>query len=72
MPIESWDTPHSSNVSSVSYNPETKEMTVSFKSGGSYTVSGVEATTASDMANDPSPGSYYNRHIRNSYNVRKL
>lgn len=72
MAIERWPTPHSSNVSEVEYDPETREMRVTFKSGGTYAISGVESTTASDMANDPSPGSFYNRHIRNRYTTRKL
>lgn len=72
MPIERWETPHSSNVVSVSYDPETREMTVVFGSGGSYVLSGVSATEASDLGNDPSPGSYYNRHFRHRFSTRKL
>ncbi len=72
MPIERWDTPQSSNVQSVSYDPEKREMTVTFTSGASYVVSGVSATEAEDLGTSPSPGAHYSRHIRGRYQARKL
>jgi hypothetical protein len=71
MAIERWATPHSSNVSEVTYDSDKEEMTVRFKSGGSYVLSGVSAGAASDLANDPSPGSHYNRHFKGRYTTRK-
>ncbi len=66
------ETPHSSNVSRVGFDPDTQDGTVEFKSGGSYLIPGAGEAVMADMAADPSPGSYYNRHIRNRYSVRKL
>jgi hypothetical protein len=72
MPIETWETPHSSNVSRISFDPDTRELTVTFRGGSAYVLNGVDATTASDFANDPSPGGYYNRNLRSRYTARKL
>lgn len=72
MTTQSWQTPHSSNIAEIHYDSETREMTVTFKSGGSYVVSGVSPTDASDLANHTSPGSHYNQHFRGRYQTRKL
>ncbi len=72
MPIERWPVGHSSNISEVEHDSELNLMTVTFASGARYALSGVPATTASDLANDPSPGSFYARHIRDRYPTRKI
>lgn len=66
------DTANSSNIARVGYDPETQEMQIEFRSGGSYAYSGVSSPTAADLAASQSPGSYFQRWIRNKYSVRKL
>lgn len=66
------DTPHSSNVKRVGFDDETQDMQVEFASGGVYVVPGAGQAVYADMVSDPSPGGYYNKHIRNRYPVRKL
>lgn len=70
--IEWQTTAHSSNVARVGYDPETQEMVVEFVNGGSYAYAGVDRGTATDLASDSSPGSFFARHVRNKYPTRRL
>lgn len=69
--VEWQDTTKSSNIARVGYDPETHEMTVEFRSGGTYAYSGVDSVTAGDLAAASSPGSYFQRHVRGKYPVTK-
>jgi hypothetical protein len=71
MKADRWDTPHSSNIASAEYDPEAQQLTVHFKSGGTYVHDGVSETAAEDFKLDPSPGGHYYRHIRGRYGVKK-
>jgi KTSC domain-containing protein len=72
MAMQWTDTPNSSNVARVGFDPDTQDGTVEFRSGGTYLIPGAGEAVMADMAADPSPGGYYHRHIRNRYPVRKL
>jgi hypothetical protein len=50
----------SSNISGGSYNPETRELTLTFASGGEYTYSGVPADTVEALKNAASAGRFWN------------
>ncbi len=62
----------SSNIARVGHDSETQQLTVEFKSGGSYSYSGVDAVTAADLAAASSPGEYFHRHVRGKYPSTKL
>ncbi len=57
----------SSNISSADYNDETGEMSVSFRSGKTYTYRNVPKETYRALISSPSPGSFFHRNIRNSF-----
>jgi hypothetical protein len=56
----------SSNISSADYNDETGEMSVTFRSGQTYTAR-VPKETYEALLASPSPGSFYHRNLRNSF-----
>ena len=61
----------SSNLSGVHYDPERKALTVKFKSGGTYTYTGVPAHRYEGLLSAESPGSYLHKHIRSGYDWTK-
>ena len=69
--IEWTATPQSSNIRRVGYDADTQDLTVEF-AGGSYVYSGVDKGTADVLAADPSPGSFFARHVKTRYPTRKL
>ena len=71
MSITSWETPNSSNIATVAYDDDTRIGTITFRSGGTYTIDSVDKGVLEEMASSPSPGQYFNRHVKNTYRVRK-
>ena len=69
--IETWTTPHSSNIAGGTYDPDARQATIEFRSGGIYSIDSIDRATLDEMIASPSPTGYYNRHIRNTYTVRK-
>jgi hypothetical protein len=69
--IETWETPNSSNIATVTHDDETRTGTITFRSGGTYTVDSVDKSVLEEMVASPSPGSYYNRNVKNLYRIRK-
>lgn len=63
---------YSTNVSEISYDEESQEMTVRFQKGASYAYEGVDEQTALDMANAASVTQFLNSEIKGRYNYRKL
>lgn len=61
----------SSNINSVEYNEELRELSVTFRSGATYTYGGVDEAAYQDLLTNPSPGSYFARHIKDKYPTRK-
>lgn len=55
---------HSSNVASVGYEPETKTLLVTWKSGKTSAYSGVDAALASDVRNSWSVGEALNSMVK--------
>jgi hypothetical protein len=59
--------PSSSNLSEVSYNSETQEMVITFKTGNQYSYRNVPQSVYMSLQRAPSPGSYFYKNIRSSY-----
>ena len=57
----------SSNLSSVSYDDETQELSVSFHKSGVYVYSGVPPTVADGFSTAPSAGQYLNQFVKPLY-----
>jgi hypothetical protein len=56
----------SSNIASADYDDETGEMTVTFKSGQTYSYRAPK-TVFDALVSSPSPGSFFHRNIKNIY-----
>lgn len=61
---------YSSNVQSVGYNDETKEMLITWTRGKRSIYSGVPAELAEQVANAPSVGSMLNAEIKPYFSHR--
>ena len=59
--------PSSTAISSVSYDDETREMTVTFKSGRSYSHPNVPLEVYDDFAAAPSAGRFWNTIVKDVY-----
>ena len=63
----------SSNLKSpVFYDPDTQELTISFRSGGTYTYQGVDQNKADGFASAQSPGKYFYGFIKNQHTHTKI
>ena len=60
----------SSNVSTVGYDPETKELSVTWSKGKRSIYSNVPEELAEQLANAPSVGSMLNSEIKPYYSHR--
>jgi hypothetical protein len=69
--IETWETPNSSNIATVSHDDETRTGTITFRSGGTYTVDSIDKSVLEEMVASPSPGAYFNRHVKDTYRVKR-
>ena len=54
----------SSNVASVSHDPQTSELTVEFKNGGRYVYHGISADQHDALLNAKSIGSHLHKTIK--------
>jgi len=54
-------------VASYNYDKKTKELTIYFVKGGSYTYSGVPITVVRSLARVGSQGRFFNAVIRKGY-----
>lgn len=61
----------SSNIESAKYDADTETLTVTFKSGGTYTYPGVSAEVWEAFDTADSPGSYFHSHIRGKFDGAK-
>jgi hypothetical protein len=61
----------SSTVAAYDYDPATQAMTVQYKSGGTYTYTGVPPKVHADFVAAGSKGSFLARHIRGRYDHTK-
>jgi hypothetical protein len=72
MPEPKMQMVNSSNVESVGFDPDTRELWVRFLNGGTYVYSNVDETTFNELLAAPSVGSYLNRSIKNNFEYRKV
>jgi len=57
----------SSNINSVSYDPDTKTMEVKFKSGQTYAYQGVDAEKHAALMSADSVGGFIHAHIKGKH-----
>ena len=63
----------SSAIASASYEPDTSLMQITFTSGNTYDFPGTDQQTFEGLVTAPSPGSYYNEHIKGtSHQISRL
>lgn len=58
---------NSSCLSGVDYDPATRTMYLRFRNGRSYTLLGVPEHHFLGLVNAPSPGRYFNTHLKGRY-----
>ena len=58
---------NSSAITTISYDPDTEDLVVTFVNGRSYTHPGVPQDVVDGFMAAPSPGSYYNAVVRGVY-----
>lgn len=59
--------PGSSALASSSYEPSSKELTITFKSGRSYTYRSVPPDVAEQLSSADSPGTFWRNEIKDTY-----
>lgn len=62
----------SSNLSYVTYYPESEVLVVGFHGGGVYSYSSVPESTVEALLSASSKGSYFYYNIRNSFSWSKI
>ncbi len=66
MPAENFDL-NSSNLAGGSFDEETGQLMLTFKSGKTYPYANVPKAVVDGLRNAASPGSYFNSEIKGSY-----
>lgn len=66
------DLPHSTSISCCEYDDETKDMHITFASGGKHRFKDVEKDVYDGLAAAQSPGSHFHQHIRKNYKSEKV
>lgn len=61
----------SSNIDAAEYDAETGTLSVTFRSGATYTYLGVDEALYQDLLTSESPGSYLARHIKDRHEYTK-
>lgn len=72
MAMSKHETLKSSNLKSVAYDPETKELEVVFANGGTWRYDDVAAHHVSNLQSHPSAGSYFHQAIKSAHEARKV
>jgi hypothetical protein len=62
----------SSNLVSVGYDSETKQLDIEFKGGAVYRYNSVPEHVYQGLVNAPSAGSYHHANIKSVYSFVKL
>lgn len=62
----------SSNIASSAYDDERRVLRIEFTSGGAYEYLNCPRETFEALEASPSPGSFFNRNIKNAYQTVKL
>ena len=71
MPPAMRAVPLSSTVSSIGYDPDSNQLYVTFKKGGTYIYHGVDEATADSVMGAPSVGSAIHNEIKGNYNFTR-
>jgi hypothetical protein len=66
------DTPTSSNIARLKYNPDTAELDVEFRSGKTYRYSDVPYDIFNAFVAAPSAGKFLNSTIRGVYKEKQV
>jgi hypothetical protein len=61
----------SGNITGISYDDETQDLTVVFSHGGTYVYSSVPEETAMGFESAPSAGGYLNSFIKGVYSYER-
>ncbi len=61
----------SSNLASADYSPETRTLSITFKSGSVYTYADVDEAAYQGLLAAPSPGKYFAENIRDTFTSTK-
>lgn len=72
MAKHSKDLPHSTSISNCSYDDLTKEMHITFASGGRHKFNDVTKDVYDGLANAESPGKHFHQFIRRNYTSVKI
>lgn len=72
MSTHSKDLPHSSSISRCEYDSETKEMHITFSSGGRHKFKNVEKDVYDGLIASSSPGQYFHTAVRRKYESEKV
>jgi hypothetical protein len=62
----------SSNINAVGYDSEKSEMTVEFKSGGTYVYFNVDPSIHAQFVGSPSIGKFFHSNIRGQFESEKV
>jgi KTSC domain-containing protein len=62
----------SSNIKSIGYDEEARELVVEFTSGATYAYSNVDQPTFSDFLGSASKGKYFAAFIKDAYSTRRI
>lgn len=66
------ETPTSSNIAKLQYDPDTAELRVEFRSNKTYVYDGVSMDIWNDFITAPSAGRYFNQNISGFYKEKKV
>lgn len=66
------DFPNSSSISCCEYDDNTKDMHITFVSGGKHKYSNVDPEHFHAFKDHPSPGSHFHSTIRRAYKSEKV
>ncbi len=72
MAVESFTFPGSSNLTGGSYDDETQELIIEFRSGDGYAYRNVPQGIVAGLRGADSPGGYFARQIRSRFGGTRL
>ena len=61
-----------SNIRAVGYDASNQVLEIEFSSGGIYQYTGVSPEVHRRLMNSPSPGSYFQDHIEESFSAKRI
>jgi hypothetical protein len=61
----------SSNLATCDYSAETRTLSVTFKSGGTYSYANVDEATYQGLLSAASPGRYFAENIKETFSFTK-